>query len=157
MEDVCRYQKEQKELEQISRKSKPSFHSQSKALFSGKVLVAEDNEGCQIIIKKILERFGLQVVLADDSAEAVEKAESEKFDVIFMDLRMPFFDGLQATAILQKRGVEIPIVAMSADVSESQREICKEAGFNDYLPKPLERQSLQAILERYCNKVESPA
>lgn len=122
----------------------------NKRLFDGKVLVAEDHEGCQVIIRKLLQRLGLKVVLADDGDEAVEKAVNDKFDLIFMDVRMPRLNGIEAMEVLHEKGIRTPIVALTAHAMEGNRQLCIDSGFDDYLSKPIERQKLLEVLDRHC-------
>lgn len=122
----------------------------NKRLFDGKVLVAEDHEGCQVIIRKLLQRLGLKVILADDGDEAVEKAVNDKFDLIFMDVRMPRLNGIEATAALHEKGITTPIVALTAHAMQGDRQLCIDSGFDDYLSKPIERQKLLEVLDKYC-------
>ncbi|MBW8035168.1 MAG: PAS domain S-box protein [Planctomycetes bacterium] len=117
--------------------------------FSGKVLVAEDDKGCQILTRKLLEPLGLEVTIADDGQDAVEKTLQESFDLIFMDVRMPTLNGFEATEALHQKGVTIPIIALTAHAMEGDRELCIEAGCNDYLSKPIDREKLLEVLGKH--------
>ncbi|MBW8016617.1 MAG: PAS domain S-box protein [Planctomycetes bacterium] len=117
--------------------------------FSANVLVAEDHEGCRMIVRKMLELYGLKVTTANDGKEAVRKVLKGKFDLVFMDVRMPEYNGFEATGILRQNGVKIPIIALTAHAMEGDRQMCIEAGCNDYLSKPVERDKLLDILGDY--------
>lgn len=117
--------------------------------YSGKVLVAEDDEGCRVIEAKLLKRLGLEVTTANDGKEAVEKALKDCFDLIFMDVRMPNMDGFEAVEALHQKGVTTTIVALTAHAMEGYSELCVQAGYDDYLSKPIDRKKLLEILDKY--------
>jgi len=118
-------------------------------LYSGSVLVAEDNTACQSLSRKIFGRLGLKVTIAGNGKEAIEKTLNESFDLIFMDVRMPHLDGFQATEALHQKGITIPIIALTAHAMEGDRELCIQAGCDGYLSKPIEHEKLLKILDRY--------
>jgi PAS domain S-box-containing protein len=115
--------------------------------FSGHVLVAEDVRTNQILTKSLLKRMGLDVTIAADGNEAVQKALEGSFDLIFMDIQMPGIDGYQATKRLREEGVKTPIIALTAHTMKGDDQKCIEAGCDDYLPKPLDHRRL---LEKIC-------
>ncbi|MHC5082457.1 MAG: PAS domain-containing hybrid sensor histidine kinase/response regulator [Planctomycetota bacterium] len=117
--------------------------------FSGNVLVAEDDKGCQILTRKLLERMGLKVTLAINGKEAIEKTLKESYDLILMDVRMPTLNGFEATAALRQKGITIPIAALTAHAMEGDRELCIEAGCDDYLSKPIEGEKLLDVLNKH--------
>ncbi len=115
------------------------------------VLVAEDNPINQKVLARLLERLGCRVSIAQDGAEAVEAAQRETFDVIFMDCQMPRMDGYEAArCIRQTEGPmrQAPIVALTAHALESDRQRCLQAGMSDYVTKPVSLESLRAALEK---------
>ena len=89
------------------------------------------------------------MTIADDGQDAVEKTLKGSFDLIFMDVRMPRLNGFEATETLHQKGVNIPIVALTAHAMEGDRDLCIEAGCNDYLSKPIEREKLLEVLGKY--------
>ena len=118
-----------------------------------RILLAEDNAINRALVAGILEKRGHALVHATNGREALELANTETFDLIFMDLQMPEMDGLDVTRRIRqleqaKGGRHIPIVAMTAHAMTGDRERCIEAGMDDYLSKPLERASLFALIER---------
>jgi PAS domain S-box-containing protein len=135
---------------------RPIFSSQKH------VLLVEDNLINQEVASMILEEFGLQITLANNGQEALDKlnqaVESGKnFDLILMDCQMPEMDGYETTAaIRQGRAMEryrmIPIVAMTANAMEGDEEKCLNAGMNDYLPKPIDPDRLQNMLTKWFEK-----
>ena len=119
--------------------------------YLGKVLIAEDDEGCRLLTTKYLERLGLEVTTANDGKEAIEKTLKGSFDLIFMDVRMPHLDGFKATEALHQKGITTPIIALTAHAMEGDRQLCIEAGSDDYLPKPIEHEMLLEILDKYLS------
>lgn len=124
-----------------------------------RVLVAEDSKANQILMKKLLERSGLEVILAANGKEALQQIiKNKEFDLVFMDMEMPVMNGYQATEILRKQGIDIPIIALTANALEGDREKCLSAGCDDYLSKPIKAEDLSAVLEKFlAPKVRSLA
>ncbi len=125
---------------------------------SGHVLIAEDVETNQVLAKALLNRLGLDVTLAADGNEAVQKACAQNFDLILMDIQMPEMDGYQATKALRKEGIKTPIIALTAHAMKGDDKKCIEAGCDDYMPKPLDRRLLEEKVRKYLlprNKVLS--
>lgn len=119
-----------------------------------RLLVAEDNLVNQKLAKAMLTKAGYQVTVVGNGKLAVE-AYSEKpdqFDTILMDVQMPEMDGLEATRTLREKGFQtIPIIAMTANAMKGDREICIEAGMNDYISKPIKRELVFQILEKWLS------
>jgi CheY-like chemotaxis protein len=115
-----------------------------------RVLLAEDNPVNQMVAVKMLERLGCRVDVAGDGEEAVTMSERFPYDVIFMDVQMPVFDGLEATRRIRVRpdGKKVRIVAMTANAMEGDRELCIAAGMDDYVSKPITTQALEEALVR---------
>ncbi len=113
------------------------------------ILVAEDHLVNQQLFQTILEKMGYTVFLAANGLEAVERAEKEKIDLVFMDMQMPEMNGYEASQRLRELGYEMPIVAVTANALKGEREICIEAGMNDYLTKPFKSRDLLPYLERW--------
>jgi len=101
--------------------------------FSGHVLVAEDSKTSQKLIKSLLARLGLDVTIAENGKEAVDKALTTRFDLIFMDIQMPKMNGYKATKMLRKKGITTPIVALTAYAMRGDDAKCIEAGCDDYM------------------------
>ena len=110
----------------------------------GKVLLVEDNEMNRLVALEILGSGGFQVECASDGREAVDKAlaPDADYDLILMDVQMPVMDGIAATIRIREVNKEVPILAMTADALESERQRCLEAGMNDHIPKPFEPEEL---------------
>jgi signal transduction histidine kinase len=122
--------------------------------FSGNVLVAEDAPTNQILIRLLLEKMGLQVAIAEDGNQALEKVLTQKFDMIFMDMMMPNMNGYKATQALRTEGMETPIIALTANAMKGDDKKCLEAGCNAYLTKPIDRNELLKIISKYLPSKE---
>ncbi len=114
------------------------------------VLIVEDNAVNQQVVVNMLERLGYRPSVASTGVEAVELAKDQVFDFIFMDMHMPEMDGLAATRLIRKglHGGKPWIAALTASVSEEQREACIEAGMDDFVPKPFRFEMLVSAIER---------
>ena len=113
-----------------------------------RVLLAEDNPVNQMVAVKMLERLGCRVDVAGDGSEAVTMSGRFPYDIVFMDVQMPIFDGLEATRRIRERGDKVRIVAMTANAMDGDRERCLEAGMDDYVSKPITVQALEGALVR---------
>ena len=100
------------------------------------ILVAEDNDSNFILMTYILKRT-YQVQRARNGLEAVKAADEGGIDLILMDIKMPLMDGLEATAQIKEKHPELPIVALTANAFESDRQLAIKAGCDDFLPKPV--------------------
>lgn len=125
--------------------------------FNGNVLVAEDNFINQKLIKQILMKYGVKVELANNGLEAFEKRKSENYDLIFMDIQMPVMDGVEATHEILNYEVEehlkhIPIVALTANALNGDRERFMTEGLDEYIPKPIETNELLFILKKFLKQ-----
>jgi CheY-like chemotaxis protein len=117
-----------------------------------RVLVAEDNEVNQLVIRGMLDKRGFACDIASDGLEALAKLDRGTYAAVLMDIQMPEIDGFEATARIRGRetgGERLPIIAMTASAMEGDRERCLQAGMDDYLSKPLRPDRLDAVLERW--------
>lgn len=117
-----------------------------------RVLLAEDNAINQTVAIALLEYAGAAVTVAGDGAQAVALLERDpaRFDIVLMDVQMPVMDGLAATQAVRTRlGLTLPVVAMTAGVTQEERHACTAAGMDDFIAKPIEEDELVAMLEKY--------
>jgi len=121
---------------------------------NSRVLVVDDDETTQLYIKRLLEMQGVATNVAEDGKEALDWLEKDDFDCILMDVQMPVLDGVEATKKIRSSNADfkkIPIVAMTAYAMTGDREKFLQAGMDDYIAKPVDRDGLLAILERNIN------
>lgn len=118
------------------------------------VLLVEDNELNMEIAKFIIENEGAKVTCATNGKEAVDiyKNASESFDIILMDIMMPEMDGYEATRMIRKMDVNIPIVAMTANAFMEDKMKAKKAGMNAHVSKPLDKDILIQVIVKLCKK-----
>ena len=115
-----------------------------------RVLLAEDNPVNQELAKDLLEMAGLVVEVAEDGAEAVEMALSRPYRIVLMDVQMPVMDGMAATVAIRRGGATLlPIIAMTANAFNEDRQACLAAGMNDHVAKPVNPQQMYATLLRW--------
>jgi signal transduction histidine kinase/ActR/RegA family two-component response regulator len=114
-----------------------------------RILVAEDNLVNQTVARRMLEKLGHIVTIAADGAVALETWRAGAFDLIFMDIQMPVLDGLQAARRLREDGCRLPVVAMTAHAMEGDRQLCLDAGMDDYITKPISVVKLREMLTRW--------
>jgi len=119
------------------------------AKFFGHVLVAEDSQTNQMLIRILLERLGLQVTIAEDGKEAIDKALDQQFHLIFMDMQMPNMNGYKAAKVLRRKGLKTAIVALTAYAMEGDDKKCLAAGCTDYIAKPIDRKTLLEVIRKY--------
>ncbi len=128
--------------------SKPA--PESKAYQGKTILIAEDIEGSFELLKEYLKDTGIHSLWAENGMEAVKKVRLEKkIDLILMDIRMPVMNGYEAAKIIKEMHPEIPIIAQTAYAHTGDREKCQQAGCEDYLTKPVNRNSLMKLLDKY--------
>lgn len=120
-----------------------------------KILLADDNAVNRMLARRLLNKAGHQVILVENGQEALDAWETEQPDVILMDVQMPVMDGLEATQLIrrleqQKQFDPTPIIALTANAMERDRELCLAAGMDDFLSKPFQIQALLDVVQRAC-------
>ncbi|GAB5518706.1 MAG: hypothetical protein RhofKO_09570 [Rhodothermales bacterium] len=115
------------------------------------VLLVEDNMINQKVGRRLLDRMGYHVDIANDGLEALEALERQVYPLVFMDIHMPNMDGYEATTAIRERFSEheVRIVAMTANAMEGDREACLEAGMDDYVSKPINKSDLERALAEF--------
>jgi two-component system sensor histidine kinase/response regulator len=121
------------------------------AVRGSRLLLVEDNDLNQRVAREILEDAGFEVDIADNGEIGVEMAGRGGYDLVLMDMQMPVMDGLSATRALRAdaRFAQLPIVAMTANAMQRDRDRCMEAGMNDFITKPIDPEELVATLVRW--------
>ena len=127
------------------------FEQEFKGTLSGHVLLVEDNPINQMIAQKMLEKIGLESTLAHDGQQALNMLEQNTYDAVLMDCQMPVLDGFEATRRIREQAAlkALPVIAMTANVMEGDREKCIAAGMNDYIGKPVIEAALKKTLARW--------
>ncbi len=130
------------------------------SLITGHVLLADDNRVNQKVALGALQRLGLTVDVANNGEEAVAAWAAGIFDLILMDCQMPVMDGYQAAREIRARETRAnraPIIALTADAMKGTEQLCREAGMDDYLTKPIDRDRLSEVVNRYLAPSAAPA
>jgi len=120
-----------------------------------RILVAEDNLINQRVIIQMLDNLGCQVSLAEDGKQALRALQKQDFDLVFMDCHMPNMDGFAATAAIRQQeqtGTHLPIIALTANAMQGDREQCLQVGMDDYLSKPISSNDLRRMLGKWLEQ-----
>ena len=122
---------------------------------AARILLVEDNELNQEVASGLLRSMGFEVDVAIDGREAIAKVEATAYGLVLMDMQMPVMDGIAATREIRRRvdSSTLPIVAMTANAMESDRERCMAAGMNDHLAKPIDPARLSAVVTRWLQAI----
>lgn len=115
-----------------------------------RVLLAEDNPTNQLVFTKLVQGFNFEVTVAANGQEALDRATTGSFDVVFMDMRMPGMDGLAAARAIRALGgawQDIPIIALTANAFPDDVRACREAGMNEFMAKPIRK---KVLVEKLC-------
>ena len=150
----------------VEGETKPGFSYQSAAQDEtsasvkrqclGHILLVEDEESNRTVLTLMLEGLGLRVTTAVDGQDAVETAMRESFDLILMDIHLPRLNGCEALKQLQANGLAIPVIALSAGVTDDTEQAELESLFHHFLSKPVDSSQLTEVLERYLPTVSQP-
>jgi two-component system, sensor histidine kinase len=119
------------------------------------VLVVEDSPVNQLVVSLMLQKLVCRVRLAANGLEALAQVSERRPDLILMDMRMPYMDGLEATRRLREMGCEVPIVALTANAMLEDRARCLAQGMDDFLAKPISLVRLHSCLQRHCGTVST--
>jgi len=122
---------------------------------SGHILLVEDTIDNQELISFYLNDMGAQVSVANNGKECIELVQNKTFDMILMDMQMPVMGGYDALRALREQNCQIPIVMLTGNVFEEERQRCLEAGSNGFLSKPIDLEALTVIVERYLDNATS--
>lgn len=142
-----------------------NLNSEQRSMLTGKILLVEDNAVNQMVAKAFLQKFGLKPDIAENGLIAVQKFESGSYDLVLMDCQMPVLDGFEATLKIReiersdtsKKVPPLPIVALTANVHNKDKERCAAVGMNDYLSKPISEKELYFVLSKYLTISDSNA
>ncbi len=120
------------------------------------ILVVEDNERNMKLVRELLEATGYRVIEAATGSQALDLARERRPDLVLMDIRLPDTDGVEALSRLRAddRTASIPVLAVTAQAMQGDRERCLAAGFDGYLSKPIDVGQLLEAVSRHCEAVE---
>ena len=145
----AKYAEPEAELKKLSPKSAKTVRNVHDTDLVHKILVVDDDPGSLKIASMLTESFGFEVEQANCGEEAISKAMNENFGLILLDVWMEGTDGLEVARILRERGINVPIVALTADAMDETVDRCLESGIGAYIFKPIDRVSLCQILKDY--------
>jgi PAS domain S-box-containing protein len=144
-----------------SRAEAPPPPGVGAARAGGRILVAEDNAINQKVVVRLLGKRGLEADLVVNGREAVDAVRRTPYDLVLMDCQMPELDGYEATRVIRDlergSGRHLPIVALTANAMKGDADLCRAAGMDDYLAKPIRPETLDAILARWLRPGSPPA
>jgi CheY-like chemotaxis protein len=128
----------------------PTMSAQFAIQYPLRILIAEDNGVNQKLAQRVLQKLGYQSQLVANGQEAVEAVTRRVYDLVLMDVQMPQMDGLEATRSIRQSSINQPlIIAMTANAIAGDREICIQAGMDDYISKPMKLEILMKTLEKW--------
>jgi CheY-like chemotaxis protein len=140
---------------EAEEKAEPFQQAASEPQVSMRVLVAEDNRINVMLATALLKKMGHVVDTAGNGRQALEALAAKTYDLVLMDVHMPDMDGLEATRRIRqaetagRRKSRTPIIALTASTLEGDRQICIDAGMDDFLAKPLDPNALKAVFEKH--------
>jgi two-component system, sensor histidine kinase len=157
---ACRRQDEARndETGRVDKGDAPSVVASSETSPRLRILIAEDNPGNLILMRKLLNSIGSSADFANNGRQAVEAARQHTYDLILMDVQMPELDGIEATRQIrqfQPDRQRLQIIALTANATEEDRQACFDAGMNGFITKPVRMQRLTEVLE-HCALVRWP-
>ncbi|MBN1123442.1 MAG: response regulator [Sedimentisphaerales bacterium] len=115
------------------------------------VLIIEDDPGHQKLLEILVKRSGCRCDCAFDGRSGVSKAESNRYDLIFVDIHIPEMDGFMVISQLKDRGIETPLIAITALHLEGLERAASAAGFSDFLRKPIEQATVNRLIDTYVH------
>ena len=116
-----------------------------------KILIAEDNDSNFVLMSYILKKH-YQFERAKNGQEAVEMVDKNQYDIVLMDIKMPVMNGLEATKAIKEKHPDLPILALTANAFDSDRQLAMDAGCNDFLSKPVSSEECIETIKRYIGE-----
>jgi CheY-like chemotaxis protein len=116
------------------------------------ILLVEDNQVNQLVASSLLKKLGHRVDHAENGRRALEALQNKTYDLVLMDCQMPVMDGYEATRAIRQnpQWQTLPVIAVTANVMQGDREDCLASGMNDYITKPYNRDELRAVIARWA-------
>ena len=116
-----------------------------------KILIAEDNDSNFVLMTYILKKF-YQFDRARNGQEAVDMVDKDQYDIVLMDIKMPVMTGLEATKLIKAKYPDLPVVALTANAFDSDRQAAVEAGCDDFLAKPVSSEACLSTIKRFVGE-----
>ena len=116
-----------------------------------KILIAEDNDSNFVLMSYILKKY-YQFERAKNGQEAVEMVDKGQYDIVLMDIKMPIMNGLEATKAIKEKHPNLPILALTANAFDSDRQLAMDAGCDDFLSKPVSSEECLETIKRYIGE-----
>ena len=116
-----------------------------------KILIAEDNDSNFVLMSYILKKY-YQFERARNGQEAVEMVDKNQYDIVLMDIKMPIMNGLEATKAIKEKHPDLPILALTANAFDSDRQLAMDAGCDDFLSKPVSSEECLETIKRYIGE-----
>lgn len=148
--------KSHKEIETKSGAKTMSDKNSTLDLSQKHILAVDDSKDNLILLEMFLRTTGVKLTFAENGRKAVEALDNKDFDMILMDIQMPSMDGYEATETIRKKGYEKPIVALTAHATRAEHDKCLSSGCDDVLVKPIGKNNLIALLNRFLPSASSP-
>ena len=114
------------------------------------ILLVEDNPVVQQVESTLLQKLGHQVIIADRGQLALQLVSQHPFQLVLMDMELPDMSGIDTTRTMRSRGVRLPIVAITGNNTEGDKQACRNAGMNGFLTKPIKVDQIQAVIAKYA-------
>jgi PAS domain S-box-containing protein len=130
----------------LGRSASPPIPAQSLRIDGLKLLLVEDSLDNQIVVQRFLKMAGCEAELANHGREAIEKIQTNTYDVVLMDIQMPVMDGFEAIAEIRRLGYQLPVIALTAHALKEQKQQCLDKGFTNHITKPVNRDALITML-----------
>ena len=130
------------------------IHDSDEILKGKNILLVDDDMRNTFALSGLLQKLGMTISMAANGQQALDKLEDEEFDMVLMDIMMPIMDGYEATRLIkgQQRFHNLPVIALTAKAMPEDRQICLEAGANDYLAKPIDQERLLSLMRVWLFK-----
>ena len=116
-----------------------------------KILIAEDNDSNFVLMSYILKKH-YQFERAKNGQEAVEMVDKGQYDIVLMDIKMPIMNGLEATKAIKEKHPDLPILALTANAFDSDRQLAMDAGCNDFLSKPVSSEACISTIKKFVGE-----
>lgn len=115
----------------------------------GKILLAEDNPDNQHLMSLLIGKTSAELSIANNGKEAIKLINENNFDLVLMDIKMPVMDGMEAISLIRETNHKLPVIALTANVMKTDVDEYLSSGFNDHVPKPINRAKLYEIIKKY--------